>query len=355
MAVLTTDARNALPDSAFACVEGSGDTKTRLYPHHNADGSIDLPHLRNALARVADQSNSSCGKSHLEAHAAELKLGDRKEIGSMEPELKALTAADFELKDDGELIVAFARFNEIDHDKDVTYAGAIPDGKSIPLSDFGHAVWPQRGGKPPVGKGRTVIDGDLALFKGAFNLKTTYGRDAYETVKDMGDEQEWSYGFFVKDYEPKPKSHPGARRGLKSVDIIEVSPVLLGSGKTTFTAAIKGLGDDDELLAGSFTEAADRVLIALRDLHLREEDIVELRLKEGRAISTPRRQRLQEQLDILRALVAGHESLLAETEPKPREEGTHALDGKSRLAFARAQLSEELIRRGYGHAVTLQD
>ena len=55
----------ALPDSAFACVDSEG----RHYPHHNAQGSLDLPHLRNALSRLGQAGTTSCGADHLRAHA----------------------------------------------------------------------------------------------------------------------------------------------------------------------------------------------------------------------------------------------------------------------------------------------
>jgi hypothetical protein len=70
----------ALPDSAFACV----DSKGRHYPHHNAQGSLDLPHLRNALSRLAQNDTTSCGASHLRAHARAEGVGK----AAMEP-LKA--------------------------------------------------------------------------------------------------------------------------------------------------------------------------------------------------------------------------------------------------------------------------
>lgn len=70
-AVLSSAQRENLPDSAYACPE------KRKYPHHRADGSLDLVHLRNALARVGDPSNDQCGKAHLEAHARAEKMGDR--------------------------------------------------------------------------------------------------------------------------------------------------------------------------------------------------------------------------------------------------------------------------------------
>lgn len=71
MAELSSATRTALPDSAFACPE------KRLYPHHTASGALDLPHLRNALARIGDPSNDQCGKAHLQAHARAEGMGGK--------------------------------------------------------------------------------------------------------------------------------------------------------------------------------------------------------------------------------------------------------------------------------------
>lgn len=258
------------------------------------------------------------------------------------PEVKAFDLVDFDLTNDGDFLVAFARLNEIDHDKDVTFPGAVPKGRIVPVSDYGHTSWPERGARLPTGKALLSEDGDLALAKGGFFLKTTQGANAYETVKAMGDVQQWSYGFDVMDFEPKPKSHPGARRGLKALDIHEISPVLLGAGKSTATLAIKEL--DDDLLAGSFLEQADRVLAAAKDLNVRESEIIDLRLKEGRKISADRRKRLEDFLATMQSLVENTAALLAETEVQPKEPQT----GKSRLLAAQAELRAELVSRGYG-------
>jgi cation transport regulator ChaB len=89
---------NSLPDAAFAYVEKAyrdGDTKNknaRHAPHHNANvrsatekSSVDLPHLRNALARVnqlksvTGESNEmiqSKAKAHLMAHAKQWGVGE---------------------------------------------------------------------------------------------------------------------------------------------------------------------------------------------------------------------------------------------------------------------------------------
>lgn len=69
-APLSSDSRNNLPDSAFACPE------KRKYPHHTASGAVDKAHLRNALARCGDPGNDQCGCAHIRAHAKALGMGE---------------------------------------------------------------------------------------------------------------------------------------------------------------------------------------------------------------------------------------------------------------------------------------
>jgi RNAse (barnase) inhibitor barstar len=78
---------NDLPDFAFAVISKGGEKdeegKTvprtlRHLPHHKADGSLDLPHLRNALARLpqthlTDEEKAEA-KRHLCAHAKETDI-----------------------------------------------------------------------------------------------------------------------------------------------------------------------------------------------------------------------------------------------------------------------------------------
>lgn len=64
---------NDLPDGAFACIDSAG----RHYPHHDASGRLDLPHLRAALSRIGDPNNVQCGKGHLEAHARAEGIGGK--------------------------------------------------------------------------------------------------------------------------------------------------------------------------------------------------------------------------------------------------------------------------------------
>jgi hypothetical protein len=77
---------NDLPDSAFALVvkgdkdkEGKTIPRTnRNLPHHDSSGKVDLPHLRNAMARVTHTSLSKDQQKqahdHLLSHYRELNM-----------------------------------------------------------------------------------------------------------------------------------------------------------------------------------------------------------------------------------------------------------------------------------------
>jgi len=82
----TTKTINDLPDSAFALVvkgEKDSEGKTvprtnRNLPHHKPNGDVDLPHLRNAMARVTHTSLSKeeqkQAHDHLLRHYRELGM-----------------------------------------------------------------------------------------------------------------------------------------------------------------------------------------------------------------------------------------------------------------------------------------
>jgi hypothetical protein len=71
---------NALPDEAFAVVHVRPDgTRSRHLPHHDADGRLDLPHLRSALARLGqthweDPADAEPAWQHLLAHQRALDI-----------------------------------------------------------------------------------------------------------------------------------------------------------------------------------------------------------------------------------------------------------------------------------------
>ncbi len=94
---------NNLPDSSFAYVEGGGEKdeqgKTvprtlRHLPYRNADGSINLAHLRNALARLDQTSLSPEAKaqarSKLETAAKQADVGEANQDSNKAQEVVAL-------------------------------------------------------------------------------------------------------------------------------------------------------------------------------------------------------------------------------------------------------------------------
>lgn len=153
-------------------------------------------------------------------------------------ERKAAHLKDFTLTEEGVVKAAFAQTGVVDYDRDYTFPGAFPT-KDLPISAYGHNSWPEKGGLLPAGKGSIREVGDLAVIEGKFFVDTTQGRDTYLTVKGMADLQEWSYGYDVTATADPPAGLK-ARRGIKVLDVFEVSPVLLGAGIGTRTLDIKG-------------------------------------------------------------------------------------------------------------------
>ncbi len=141
---------------------------------------------------------------------------------------------EFKADDDtGYVKAVFATLNCIDHDNDVTLPGAFTEGEPVRIAAWGHN-W----GTLPPGVGTIHEAGGEAYLEGHFNLKTQAGRDHFETVKQLGDLQEWSYGYDIID------AAPGEMDGqkvqfLRKLKVHEVSPVMLGAGINTHTEMLK--------------------------------------------------------------------------------------------------------------------
>lgn len=137
----------------------------------------------------------------------------------------------------GEFSAVFATLNVIDKDGDVTVNGAFKQGQEVLISAYQHTSWQ---GALNVGRGVIREDGEEAIVDGKFYIDTQHGLDAYRTVKQNGNLQQWSYGFDTM------ASEPGTMAGrnvqfLKELDTHEVSPVLIGAGVNTRTLAVKSL------------------------------------------------------------------------------------------------------------------
>jgi phage head maturation protease len=153
----------------------------------------------------------------------------------MAMQTKALRGVEIKDASQGVIQAVFSTFDVIDRDGDVTRKAAFRNGAPVRISAYNHASWE---GALPVGKGVIRVTANEAVLEGQFFMNTTAGRDTFETVKAMGELQEFSYGFHVTDSEPGEVEGKSVRI-IKGVDVAEVSPVLLGAGIGTRTLALK--------------------------------------------------------------------------------------------------------------------
>lgn len=242
---------------------------------------------------------------------------------------KMFAPGELKLDDQGHIVAAFAQLDVIDADKDVTLAGSMPT-KSVPMSAYGHTSWD---GALPVGKGVISEQGDWAVFEGDFFMKTTHGRDAFETVKELGELAEYSYGYAVLDSERGSKDGQAVRY-LKALDVFEVSPVLKGAGIGTHTMSIKSVVSGTGM---TYAEHLSWYVDGLSDLIERTRDRKAFREQEGRDLSAKDRERLDELVSSLLAHIDAISELL------PGEEAPKADD-----RVARAVLVEIERARGMG-------
>lgn len=206
--------------------------------------------------------------------------------------------SDFELKasDRGSFRATIATFNSVDHDGDVTFAGAFPVGKQIIVGAYNHTSMPQLGGALPTGVATIGADASRAWIEGKF-FPTPQGEAMYETVKALGPVAEWSYAYPPPKTAPRTsdqmRPYPEAKRGIVGVDPVEASAVVRGAGLDTGTDFIKSAG----------TSLADLLADEQKATALLAE------LKAGAAISRANRDRLA-------AVIAELSKFLDETAPK---------------------------------------
>lgn len=156
---------------------------------------------------------------------------------------KKVFRAPIELKESeqpGEFTAIFSTFNVVDHDVDVTLPGAFSEGQKVRISYWGH-----RWHDLPVGKGVIHSDEEKAWVEGQFFIDTEAGMETYKTVKNLGELQEWSYGFDIDECR-FGKFEDRDVRFLEKLTVFEVSPVMLGAGIGTQTVAIKSTSKGEE-------------------------------------------------------------------------------------------------------------
>lgn len=231
---------------------------------------------------------------------------------------------------EGKVEAVFSVFNEVDSDGDVVLPNSIKSG----YGEKGVAMVWAHDWKDVVGRGEIVDDGDKAVFKGQFIMDTERGRDAFNTVKAMGDLQQWSFGYEVDDYEVgmfKKDSQEIEVRYLKNVKVWEVSPVLVGANQNTSTLSVKSdeeMRDDcvkdteiQEIKEPKrFNEDVDELLIKLSTVLKRAKELTALRLKKEKLLSESSTDVLEELQDTLQEVFQDIDTLLDIASPKQDEE-----------------------------------
>lgn len=218
---------------------------------------------------------------------------------------KMFAPGELKLDEAGHIEAAFAQLNVKDADDDVTMPGAFPS-KAVPMSAYGHTSWE---GALPVGRGTIEESGDWAIFKGEFFMDTTHGRDAYVTVKGLGELAEYSYGYDVLSstrgtFEGQPV------RELRSLAVYEVSPVLRGAGIGTHTLSIKSGAPEPD---APYAEQMEWISTRLKALLEWTEDRKASRATEGRDLST----RDTDRLDVIASDLMAHFDAIKSLTAKP--------------------------------------
>lgn len=167
-------------------------------------------------------------------------------------ELEMKSFGSFEIKDEerGEVMAIVATLEVVDKDGDVILPGAIPmGGAKVKLSGYGHDVITQDA--PPVGLGTISEEGGKAVFNGRFFMSTVRGREAFMTVKELGTDGQWSFGFPTRSIKTRKMTdewrEAGARRLIAEMQPIEASPVFIGAGEGTMTLHVKSVKAADSL------------------------------------------------------------------------------------------------------------
>lgn len=222
----------------------------------------------------------------------------------------------FEWKADapGEFRATIATFNVVDKDAEVTLPGAMPEGKRINISAYGHSSW---GGfsaaELPVGSAVIHQDAQRAFVEGRFWLETEAGKQHYLTLKNQladGAASEWSYGFRVLKSSidaAQLAKWPGAMRILEQVDVYEASPVLLGAGENTGTDLLKSVI--------TLAERGEHLAAVASEYLVHARAAVSMRAKEGRVLSQANVDRVTSVADALDEAAGVLRKLIDEAKP----------------------------------------
>jgi HK97 family phage prohead protease len=296
-ATWTTSYINDLPDSSFLYIEAGGskdsDGKTtprslRHFPVKDVNGKVDLPHLRNALARIPQSNLPQSVKDSATAKAQKMLKAAGSGENSQRPPRDELVRAlphGFEVRDDGDrppvMVGHFARWNEwteIDSIFEGHFMERIAPGAFKKTFDengsrmrvlFQHGQDPQIGDKPLGTIDKLEEDREGAYYEVPL-LDAPYVRDNILPGLRAGlygssfrfSVQREQFNRDAKPSDYNPKGLP--ERTLKELAVREFGPVTFPAYAGA-TAGVRSL--TDQFMLGRYTrdpEIARQIVEAVR-------------------------------------------------------------------------------------------
>ncbi|MEM3628518.1 MAG: hypothetical protein QXE06_04020 [Candidatus Bathyarchaeia archaeon] len=189
---------NDLPDSAFAIILPGGEKdeegKTtprslRKFPHHRPDGSIDLPHLRNANARLPQSSLTPEQKEqamrHLAAHKKKLGIGMAAEEAKLAEQTQA-SEVEFEAAPEPTMDELIASIEDVV--EQINDAIEALEGR---IQKLEQSLQPQTGSQ--TGKAETITE-QLTVKQQAKDPNLIDKRKILELIPPERVVRSWSYG-----------------------------------------------------------------------------------------------------------------------------------------------------------------
>lgn len=378
MAEWTAAYINDLPDSAFAVILPGGEKddtgrtvprSLRKLPHHNVDGAVDLPHLRNALAREPQtdmtDAQHSTASAHLERHAEGAGVGTKD------------APVTFALKRTG---------------RDTIYGLAIPFGGTFGGRDIAGETfdansdlcieWFGKSGRPVIydhglhGEMKTSVVGRQTDYEtkaeGIFaesqlKMNAMYRR----AIDELLDQEALGYSSGAMPHLAKKNARTGVitqwpwvelsltpipaepstlgvhyiKSATAALDLLEAVEVVIPDPLKAALAALDQWAEtrDEAPAASTYADDYDRLLVSAKAFVDRSSGLVDLRAKSGRVLSAANRDRLVE----LRSRIASAsehatgvlqdlDELLTATDPDALADAEKAL----RTAVFEALLSE---------------
>ncbi len=167
---------------------------------------------------------------------------------------------------EGSISAEFSIFDRVDQAGDVTLRSFFKHGQAVPMVH--DHDW-----STVTGKGVIDVQTTSAWFNGNLFLDTIAGREAYTTMKHLGELQQFSYGYNATDT-ARGQVDGKSVRLLKGGQTYEVSDTLVGCVEGTGLRSLKSLNAfGSSSLSSSYEQLSDAIADAMTEQELAPGDV----------------------------------------------------------------------------------